>query len=123
MQEARTRHEKRSTSRLRSKCDTRQTWNIKRCNPISSPTFFIRIFDADKKYTKYTEIYISVGSSEFICEKIILPYNSRIIYYHMANERNTEILVRDHFKLDPLFSIIKWEEQKSMSKRVLDLLT
>ncbi len=40
----------------------------------------------------------------------------------MANERNTENIVREHFKLDPLFSIIKWEEQKSMNKRVLELL-
>lgn len=40
----------------------------------------------------------------------------------MANERNTEILVRDHFKNDPLFNVIKWEEQKSMNKRVLELL-
>lgn len=40
----------------------------------------------------------------------------------MTNERNTENIVRDHFKNDPLFSVIKWEEQKSMNKRVVELL-
>jgi type I restriction enzyme M protein len=40
----------------------------------------------------------------------------------MANERNTENIVRDHFKADPLFSIIKWEEQKSMNKRFMAML-
>lgn len=38
------------------------------------------------------------------------------------NERITENLVRDHFKNDPLFSSIKLEEQKSYSKRVVELL-
>ncbi len=40
----------------------------------------------------------------------------------MPNERNTENIVRDHFKADPLFSVIKWEEQKSMNKRVVEVL-
>ncbi len=40
----------------------------------------------------------------------------------MANERITEDIVRDHFKCDPLFSTIKFEEQKSFSKRVIELL-
>jgi type I restriction enzyme M protein len=40
----------------------------------------------------------------------------------MANERNTENIVRDHFKADPLFSVIKWEEQKSMNKRFMAML-
>lgn len=40
----------------------------------------------------------------------------------MTNERNTENLVRNHFKADPLFSIIKCEEQKSMNKRVIEVL-
>ena len=40
----------------------------------------------------------------------------------MANERITEDIVRDHFKGDPLFSTIKFEEQKSFSKRVIELL-
>jgi type I restriction enzyme M protein len=40
----------------------------------------------------------------------------------MPNERNTENIVRDHFKNDPLFNIIKWEEQKSMNKRVIEVL-
>lgn len=40
----------------------------------------------------------------------------------MPNERNTENIVRDRFKADPLFSVIKWEEQKSMNKRVVELL-
>lgn len=40
----------------------------------------------------------------------------------MPNERNTENIVRDHFKGDPLFSVIKWEEQKSMNKRVVEML-
>lgn len=38
------------------------------------------------------------------------------------NERITEDIVRDHFKNDPLFSSIKFEEQKSYSKRILELL-
>lgn len=40
----------------------------------------------------------------------------------MANERITEDIVRNHFKNDPLFSTIKFEEQKSFSKRVIELL-
>lgn len=38
------------------------------------------------------------------------------------NERITENIVRDHFKSDPLFSSIKLEEQKSYSKRIIELL-
>jgi type I restriction enzyme M protein len=40
----------------------------------------------------------------------------------MMNERITEDLVRTHFKKDPLFSVIKLEEQKSFSKKVVELL-
>ena len=40
----------------------------------------------------------------------------------MANERLTEGIVRDHFKNDPLFSSIKWEEQKSTNIRIADCL-
>lgn len=40
----------------------------------------------------------------------------------MANERLTEAIVRDHFKKDPLFSSIRFEEQKSVNKRVIDCL-
>ena len=40
----------------------------------------------------------------------------------MANERITESIVRDHFKNDALFGSIKFEEQKSSIKRVLELL-
>ena len=40
----------------------------------------------------------------------------------MANERITEGIVRDHFKADPLFKSIKWEEQKSSNKRIAELL-
>ena len=40
----------------------------------------------------------------------------------MANERITEDLVRSHFKDDALFTSIKWEEQRSSSKRIQDLL-
>lgn len=40
----------------------------------------------------------------------------------MANERITEDLVRSHFKEDPLFKSIKWEEQKSSIKRIQELL-
>jgi len=40
----------------------------------------------------------------------------------MANERVTEDIVRNHFKSDPLFKSIKFEEQKSYNKRVIDLL-
>jgi hypothetical protein len=38
----------------------------------------------------------------------------------MANERITEDVARNHFKNDPLFKSIKFEEQKSYSKRVID---
>lgn len=40
----------------------------------------------------------------------------------MANERITEDIVRSHFKDDALFTSIKWEEQRSSSKRIQDLL-
>jgi hypothetical protein len=40
----------------------------------------------------------------------------------MANERITEDIVREHFKKDPLFAMIKMDEQKSSSKKILDLL-
>jgi hypothetical protein len=40
----------------------------------------------------------------------------------MSNERITEDIVRNHFKNDPLFKSIKFEEQKSYNKRVIDLL-
>lgn len=40
----------------------------------------------------------------------------------MANERLTEGIVRDHFKGDALFKSIKWEEQKSISKAISQLL-
>jgi type I restriction-modification system DNA methylase subunit len=40
----------------------------------------------------------------------------------MANERITEDIVRNHFKNDPLFKSIKFEEQKSYNKRVTELL-
>jgi len=40
----------------------------------------------------------------------------------MENERITEDLVRNHFKNDPLFKSVKFEEQKSYNKRVTDLL-
>lgn len=40
----------------------------------------------------------------------------------MANERLTEAIVRDHFKKDPLFSSIRFEEQKSANKRIIDCL-
>ena len=40
----------------------------------------------------------------------------------MANERITEDIVRNHFKEDPLFKSVKFEEQKSYNKRVIDLL-
>ena len=40
----------------------------------------------------------------------------------MANERITEDIVRNHFKNDPLFKSVKFEEQKSYNKRVIDLL-
>lgn len=38
------------------------------------------------------------------------------------NERKTEDIVRDHFKNDPLFNILKFEEQKSSNKKINDLL-
>ena len=38
------------------------------------------------------------------------------------NERKTEDIVRDHFKNDPLFSIIKFEEQKSSNRKINELL-
>ncbi|MEK6886075.1 MAG: N-6 DNA methylase [Nanoarchaeota archaeon] len=40
----------------------------------------------------------------------------------MANERNTENIVRDHFKKDPLYNIIKLEEQKSSNKKIDEIL-
>lgn len=40
----------------------------------------------------------------------------------MANERLTEEIVRDHFKGDALFKSIKFEEQKSSSKVIANLL-
>lgn len=40
----------------------------------------------------------------------------------MANERITEDIVRNHFKSDPLFKSIKFEEQKSYNRKVVDLL-
>ena len=38
----------------------------------------------------------------------------------MANERITESIVRDHFKDDPLFSSVKFEEQKSTNIRIAE---
>ena len=38
------------------------------------------------------------------------------------NERYTEGFVRDHFKNDPMFNIIKFEEQKSTSPLITELL-
>jgi len=40
----------------------------------------------------------------------------------MSNERITEEIVRNHFKDDPLYNVIKLEEQKSKSNRVNELL-
>lgn len=40
----------------------------------------------------------------------------------MANERITEDIVRQHFKGDALFSSVKFEEQKSSNRRIIDLL-
>lgn len=40
----------------------------------------------------------------------------------MANERITESIVRDHFKSDPLFSSVKFEEQKSTNIRIAECL-
>ena len=41
---------------------------------------------------------------------------------NMANERITEGIVRDHFKADPHFQSVKWDEQKAANKRISDLL-
>lgn len=38
------------------------------------------------------------------------------------NERITENIVREHFKNDPLFDVIKFEEQKSKSNRIIEIL-
>jgi type I restriction enzyme M protein len=40
----------------------------------------------------------------------------------VVNEKITEDIVRDHFKNDPLYRSIKIEEQKSYSKRIIELL-
>lgn len=40
----------------------------------------------------------------------------------MANERITEGIVRDHFKRDPHFQSVRWDEQKAANKRISDLL-
>jgi len=40
----------------------------------------------------------------------------------MGNERITEGIVREHFKADPLFSSVKFEEQKSTNIRIADCL-
>jgi type I restriction enzyme M protein len=40
----------------------------------------------------------------------------------MANERITEEFVRSHFKADPLFNIIKFEEQRSNNRKAKELL-
>lgn len=40
----------------------------------------------------------------------------------MANERLTENIVREHFKDDPLFSSVKFEEQKSTNIRIAECL-
>jgi len=40
----------------------------------------------------------------------------------MRNERNTEDIVRTHFKNDPLYSVITLEEQRSKNRRINDLL-
>ena len=40
----------------------------------------------------------------------------------MANERLTESIVRDHFKDDPLFSSVRFEEQKSTNIRIAECL-
>lgn len=40
----------------------------------------------------------------------------------MANERLTESIVREHFKSDPLFSSVKFEEQKSTNIRIAECL-
>jgi len=41
----------------------------------------------------------------------------------MADERLTENIVRDHFKSDPLFSSVKFEEQKSTNIRIAECLS
>ena len=41
----------------------------------------------------------------------------------MANERYTEELVRDHFKNDPLFNIIKFEDQKTTNPKAKKCLS
>jgi|SRR3989339_377528 len=38
------------------------------------------------------------------------------------NERKTEDFVRDHFKKDPLFNVLKFEEQKSSNRSINELL-
>ena len=40
----------------------------------------------------------------------------------MANERITESIVRDHFKNDPVYSSVTFEEQKSNNSRISSLL-
>ena len=40
----------------------------------------------------------------------------------MANERLTEDIVRQHFKNDAMFDSVKFEEQKSINKRIIELL-
>ena len=40
----------------------------------------------------------------------------------MANERLTEDIVRQHFKGDAMFGSVKFEEQKSINKRIVELL-
>lgn len=40
----------------------------------------------------------------------------------MINERITENFVRDHFKADAHFCSVKWEEQKSNNKDIVELL-
>jgi len=49
-------------------------------------------------------------------------YSVYTVTKNMSNEKITEDIVRTHFKADPLFSVIKWEEQKSMNKRVVEVL-
>lgn len=41
----------------------------------------------------------------------------------MVNERNTEVLVREHFREDPFFSSIKFEEQQSSNMRIAECLS
>lgn len=40
----------------------------------------------------------------------------------MANERITEDIVRQHFKNDAMYNSVKFEEQKSSNKRIIELL-